>query len=107
MRGSIAIALGLFVAGCTENAREKGPPATGGTLVIATTQDPGTLSPPYILTLSGKQIAEQLYDYLADVGTNFDARDEKSYRAELAKGWRWSSDSMSLAFQLEPRPRWQ
>ena len=106
MRGTIAITLGLIVAGCAENAREKGLPATGGTLVIATTQDPGTLFPPYILTLSGKQIAEQLYDYLADVGTSFDARDEKSYRAELAKGWRWSGDSMSIAFQLDPRARW-
>ena len=106
MRGTIAIALGLVVAGCTENGREQGPPATGGTLVIATTQDPGTLFPPYILTLPGKQIAEQLYDYLADVGTSFDARDEKSYRAELARGWRWSSDSMRLAFQIDPRARW-
>lgn len=106
MRGTIAIVLGLLVGGCTENVGEKGPPATGGTLVVATTQDPGTLFPPYILTLSAKQIAEQLYDYLADVGTNFDARDEKSYRAELAKGWRWSSDSMNIAFQLDPRARW-
>lgn len=106
MRGTIAVALGFLVAGCSENAREKGPPATGGTLVIATTQDPGALFPPYILTVPAKQIAEQLYDYLADVGTNFDARDEKSYRAELAKGWRWSSDSMNIAFQLDPRARW-
>ena len=106
MRGTIAIALGVLVAGCTENVAGKGPPATGGTLVIATTQDPGMLFPPYILTLPAKQIAEQLYDYLADVGTNFDARDEKSYRAELAKGWRWSSDSMNIAFQLDPRARW-
>ncbi len=106
MRGTIAIALGFLVAGCSENARETGPPATGGTLVIATTQDPGALFPPYILTVAAKQIAEQLYDYLADVGTNFDARDEKSYRAELAKGWRWSSDSMNIAFQLDPRARW-
>ena len=106
MRGTIAIALGFLVAGCMENAAGKGSPATGGTLVIATTQDPGTLFPPYILTVSAKQIAEQLYDYLADVGTNFDARDEKSYRAELAKGWRWSSDSMNIAFQLDPRARW-
>jgi peptide/nickel transport system substrate-binding protein len=106
MRGTTAIVLAVLAVACSERRAEEKPPESGGTLVIVTTQDPGTLFPPYIETGPAKQIAEQIYDYLADVGTGFDARDEKTYRRELAKGWRWSSDSTSIAFQLDSRARW-
>ena len=106
MRGAVAIALGFVVAGCSESASEKAVPATGGTVVIATLDDPGTLFPPFVLNTSAKQITEQIYDYLADVGPSLDTRDENQYRRELADSWRWSSDSLSLAFRLNARARW-
>jgi peptide/nickel transport system substrate-binding protein len=106
MRGTTAIVLAVLAVACSERRGDEKPPETGGTLVIVTTLDPGTLFPPYMVTAPAKQIAEQIYDYLADVGTNFDARDEKSYRRELARSWQWSSDSLRIAFQLDPSARW-
>ena len=100
------LALALLAAACGD--RSGGPAAgePGGTLVISTTTDPGTLFPPLMVTTQAKQITEQIYDYLADVGTDLNAYDEKGFRAALADGWRWSGDSLSLAFHINPRARW-
>src|SRR6185436_2813435 len=105
MREFSVVALGLILIGCSDKSRG-GHTETGGTLVISTQQDPGTLFPPFIQTVAAKQISEQIYDYLADVGPGFDAGNEKDYRSELADGWRWSSDSLSIAFHVNPRARW-
>ncbi|HXN76402.1 MAG TPA: peptide ABC transporter substrate-binding protein [Gemmatimonadaceae bacterium] len=74
--------------------------------MIATTADPGTLFPPLGITTQAKQITEQIYDYLADVGPDFNTRNEKGFRSALSDGWRWSGDSLSLAFHLNPRAKW-
>jgi peptide/nickel transport system substrate-binding protein len=79
---------------------------SGGTLVISTTTDPGTLFPPLIGTTPAKQITEQIYDYLADVGPEMNTRGDKGFRQQLTDGWRWSTDSLSLAFHINPRARW-
>ena len=105
MREFAVVALALILIGCSDKSRG-GDTETGGTLVISTQQDPGTLFPPFVETTSGKQITEQIYDYLADVGPSLDLRNEKDYRPELADSWRWSSDSLSLAFHINPRARW-
>src|SRR5436305_9856980 len=57
---------------CSDHPTRAGE--TGGTLVISTTADPGTLFPPLLYMTQGKQIAEQLYDYLADVGPEMNTR---------------------------------
>ena len=106
MRKAVVVALGLLVAGCTENARERAAASAGGTLVIATLDDPETLFPPFVTRTSAKQITEQIYDYLADVGPSLDTRNDDDYRRELADDWRWSRDSLSLVFHLNPRARW-
>jgi len=97
--------LAVILVACSERVSSR-PAPSGGTIVIATLEDPSTLFPPFVLTTSAKQISEQIYDYLADVGPNLDTRDEKSYRAELADSWRWSADSLSLTFHVNPRSRW-
>ena len=106
MRRIIVIALLLFIEGCTEKAPGTGPADTGGTLVIATTADPGTLFPPFGITTQAKQISEQIYDYLADVGPDLNTRNEKGFRPTLSDRWRWSGDSLLLAFHLNPRAKW-
>src|SRR6476659_10500839 len=92
------------LAGCSENAARQ--PEVGGTIVIASTQDPGSLFPPHVLTTTGKQIAEQIYDYLADVGPDLNTRSDRGFRPQLANKWSWSSDSMQIAFAINPRARW-
>ena len=79
---------------------------TGGTIVVLVTQDPGSLFPPLLAGVQAKQILEQIYDYLADVGPDLNTRNERGFRPQLAKSWSWSADSMQLSFQIDPRARW-
>lgn len=107
MMKRLALSLLPLVAACTERSPASdaaGEP--GGTVVISTTIDPGTLFPPLVVTTQGKQITEQIYDYLADVGPELNARDERGFRRGLADGWRWSGDSLTLAFHIDPLARW-
>ena len=107
MKRMAVIALAFFIGSCTESPRGVSSAETGGTLVIATTADPGSLFPPFVTTIQAKQITEQIYDYLADVGPELDTRDEKKFRPGLADRWRWSGDSLMLAFHINPAARWQ
>jgi ABC-type transport system substrate-binding protein len=105
--GKLAVlALSLFIGGCTERTTGNGTGDVGGTLVIATVGDPGTLFPPLAMTLQAKQITEQIYDYLADVGPDLDTRNERGFRPALADRWRWTSDSLMLAFHINPSAKW-
>ncbi|MDP9204784.1 MAG: peptide ABC transporter substrate-binding protein [Gemmatimonadota bacterium] len=99
------LAVPLIVA-CTEQPTSGGASEAGGTLVISTTADPGTLFPPFGISTQAKQITEQIYDYLADVGPEMDTRDETKFRPALADRWRWSSDSLMLAFHINPLAKW-
>jgi len=106
MREFSAIILVLLLGGCSETGSQRARSGSGGTVVISAPQDPGTLFPPFVETATAKQITEQIYDYLADVGPTLDTRNESDFRRELADSWRWSSDSLSLAFHLDPRAKW-
>jgi peptide/nickel transport system substrate-binding protein len=106
MKKFAVLALSFFIGGCAERTSGSGTGDVGGTLVIATTADPGTLFPPMRVTIQGKQITEQIYDYLADVGPDLDTRNEKGFRPALADRWRWTSDSLMLAFHINPRAKW-
>jgi peptide/nickel transport system substrate-binding protein len=106
MKKIAVIALFSLIGGCTEGAPGTGHADTGGTLVIVTTADPGSLFPPFGITAQAKQITEQIYDYLADVGPDLNTRNEKGFRSELSDRWSWSGDSLMLAFHLNPRAKW-
>ena len=99
-------ALALLTAACGDRSDGRAGGEPGGTLVISTTTDAGSLFPPLVGTTTGKQITEQIYDYLADVGTDLDTHNEKGFRRALAESWSWSPDSLSLAFHINPRARW-
>lgn len=103
---AVVPALALVLGACTEHPPGTGPDDVGGTLVISTTADPGTLFPPFVVTGQAKQITEQIYDYLADVGPDLDTRNEKGFRPGLSDRWRWSNDSLMLAFHINPAAKW-
>jgi peptide/nickel transport system substrate-binding protein len=105
MRLSAGLAFFLAVA-CTERIPAPATADIGGTVVVSATSDPGSLFPPFIVTVEGKQITEQIYDYLADVGADLNTSDEKGYRLGLADRWRWTSDSLELAFHVNPKAKW-
>jgi peptide/nickel transport system substrate-binding protein len=106
MRLSAVLAF-FFVVGCTERAPGPGVADIGGTVVISATGDPGSLFPPFVVSPEGKEITEQIYDYLADVGADMNTADEKGYRLGLADRWRWTADSLELAFHINPLAKWQ
>jgi peptide/nickel transport system substrate-binding protein len=106
MRKAASVLLTLCLAACSEHSGNATAGEPGGTLVISTTADPGTLFPPLMASTQARQITEQIYDYLADVGPEMNTRGEKGFRPQLTDGWRWSADSLSLAFHLNPRARW-
>src|SRR5688500_18096945 len=98
----------LFTIGCLDraaSARSRGAP-TGGTLVIAS---PGTGSspmiPPYANDVVARLVTDNVYEHLAEIGPEMNTIGDQGFTPKLARAWQWASDSMSIAFSLDPRAR--
>ncbi|MFL5593709.1 MAG: ABC transporter substrate-binding protein [Gemmatimonadaceae bacterium] len=100
LAGSAAAALLLLFGACSSDK------SVGGTIVLSTAADADVLFPPLTLTLLGKQIGDQLFDNLADIGPSLNTVGDVGFTPRLADRWRWSADSMSVAFHVDPRARW-
>ena len=100
-----SIACALLALSCTDLARRSST-ETGGTVVIATTSDPDALFPPFALNLEARQATELIYEYLADVSVGMNTIGDHDFVKELASDWTWASDSLSIAFRIDPRARW-
>jgi len=83
-----------------------GSPRTGGVLRIATAADADALIPPIVASLQGKQVVDQLFDHLAEPAPPLRTVGDAGFRPQLAVGWRWAPDSLSVAFALNPAARW-
>ncbi|MGZ8376379.1 MAG: peptide ABC transporter substrate-binding protein [Gemmatirosa sp.] len=83
-----------------------GADAPGGTVVIAAaTAEPGNLLPILAPTQATPMYA-QLFDRLAEIGTDLNTVGDAGFRPRLARSWEWASDSLSIRFALDPRARW-
>jgi peptide/nickel transport system substrate-binding protein len=98
----LPLVLGL-VAGCDRESRSG---TGGGTLVISTAADADQLFPPLIMSSQGRQVAEQIFEPLADIGDSLNVFGDLGFIPRLADSWTWAADSMSIAFHLNPRARW-
>jgi peptide/nickel transport system substrate-binding protein len=78
----------------------------GGTLLIALPAEPHTILPPFLGGLHEKEISEQLFDVLADIGPDLNTIGDVGWTPRLAESWQWSADSMSIAFKIHPRAHW-
>ena len=96
------------MAGCkgTENATTSGPADVGGTVIVSTAADAGTLLPPIIALITDREVTDLLYDRLADIGNNLSTVGDKGFKPQLAEKWDWSPDSLSIAFHINPRAKW-
>lgn len=90
---------------CGDSAKG-GSGIAGGTVVIAATGDPDVLFPPLSANVPARQVTELIYDYLADVGPEMNIIGDSGFTPALADSWRWSADSMSIAFHINPKARW-
>lgn len=112
----VLIALAVSCGGSETASREATPtPASGanasrtpygGTLVIASAGEPDFLNPALTNSGLGYQVVDQLFDRLADLGDSINTLGDRGFVPVLADSWRWSPDSLSIAFHLNPRARW-
>lgn len=106
LSASLALATLTGCKGTEKGPAVAGPADIGGTIVIATSADAATMLPLLVTTLTDRQVTDQLYDRLADIGHNLSSVGDKGFTPQLAERWEWSADSLSIAFHLNPRARW-
>ncbi|MDQ2890132.1 MAG: peptide ABC transporter substrate-binding protein [Gemmatimonadota bacterium] len=80
--------------------------STGGSLVVATAGDADNLFPPLTMTGQGRQVVDQIFDYLADIGPSLNTIGDEGFTPRLADSWSWAPDSSSIAFHINARARW-
>lgn len=97
----------VFASGCTRDRTAETPAvATGGTLVIAAAGDADNLFPPLTLTGQGRQVVDQIFDYLGDIGPGLNTIGDDGFTPRLADSWTWASDSSWIAFHVNSRAKW-
>ena len=108
-RVSAVLALAALLMACAPDSRtealaEKG--RIGGTIVLSSAADADALLPPLTMTLQGKQVVDQIFDNLADIGPALNTVGDAGFKPRLADSWRWAPDSMSVWFHINPAARW-
>src|SRR5881398_687180 len=77
-----------------------------GTLVIATAGEPDILLPPVSEFSSTREVTEQLFLKLADLGPSGNTVGDEDFQPLLAERWEWDTPT-TLVFHLDPRARWE
>src|SRR5439155_626799 len=77
-----------------------------GVLVIAAPGEPDILLPPITLLAIGRDVTDQLFLKLADVGMSSNTVGDDDFVPQLAARWDWT-DTVTLTFHLDPRARWK
>jgi peptide/nickel transport system substrate-binding protein len=103
----------LLLAACaavgTLAACERRGGCTGeycGTLIVVTPGEPEILLPPLSPQQVAKDIGDQLFLKLADIGPSTNTIGDEDFQPQLADRWEWDGP-LTLEFHLDPRARWQ
>lgn len=104
---SIAAAVGVSATGLACGRAPVGHRSAtgGGTVVIATAGDAESLVPPLVSGVTADQVADLVFEPLAEIGPALNTVGDAGFRPRLARTWRWAADSLSIAFALDPRAR--
>src|SRR2546423_6323491 len=94
----------LLVAGCTRTGGCTGDYC--GTFVIATGGEPDVLLPAVSDRAITRDVTDQLFLKLADLGPSGNTIGDEDFRPLLAERWEWDTPT-TLVFHLDPRARWQ
>ena len=78
----------------------------GGTVIIAAAGDAADLFPPYVNEANGRIVQDLVFDRLAEIDQSLTTVGDKTFSPRLAKHWTWAPDSLSIAFEIDPRARW-
>src|SRR5713226_7976902 len=112
MSGRFRLPLSIGLAGLVAaalSACERRGGCTGsycGTLIDAAVGEPGTLLPPSTEEIVARDIEEQLFLKLADVGMSTNTVGDEDFQPLLAQRWEWDGP-LTLVFHIDPRARWQ
>jgi peptide/nickel transport system substrate-binding protein len=102
----LGVAMLAATVACTSSDSGSIAGDIGGTLLIALPVEPANILPPFLGGLHEKEISEQLFDVLADIGPGLNTIGDAGWTPRLAESWQWSTDSLSIAFKLHPRAHW-
>jgi peptide/nickel transport system substrate-binding protein len=92
----------ILASGCASDSSGN----VGGTIVLSASADADILFPPLTLTLLGKQVVDQMFDNLADIGEDLNTVGDVGFTPRLARRWRWGADSLTVDFEIDPDARW-
>jgi peptide/nickel transport system substrate-binding protein len=107
MRNSAFLVAGvLAVSACTSREPSRAAGVSGGTLIIAAAGDAPDIFPPYIADENGRIVQDLVFDRLAEIDQSLTTVGDKTFTPRLATKWSWAPDSLSIAFELDPRARW-
>ena len=105
MRRLALLAL-ILAAACTSRGGGSCRGEYCGTVVFAGIGQPASLLPPATDHILDRDIYDQIFLKLADVGPDLNTVGDSGFQPQLADRWTWR-DSLTLAFHLDPRARWQ
>jgi peptide/nickel transport system substrate-binding protein len=77
-----------------------------GALVIAAPGEPDILLPPVAATAISRDVSDQLFRKLADLGMSANTIGDDDFQPDLALRWEWDGP-LTLVFHLDGRARWQ
>ena len=87
----------------------RAPPCDGdycGTLVFAAPGQPDILLPPVSVQGLSRDIYQQIFLKLADIGPSMNTLGDRDFQPQLAQRWTWEGPR-TLVFHLDRRARWQ
>jgi len=77
-----------------------------GTVVIAAAGEPDILLPPVTELSPSRDVYDQVFLKLADLGMSGNTLGDEDFQPQLAERWEWTGP-VTLVFHLDPRARWQ
>ena len=77
-----------------------------GTVVFAASAEPTSLLPAVSTMAGERDVFDQIFLKLAQIGPDGATFGDSSFTPELARSWEWT-DPLTLTFHLDPRARWQ
>jgi peptide/nickel transport system substrate-binding protein len=103
-RRLVLVLAALGVSACQRSGGCSG--AYCGTLVLAAVGEPDILLPPSTQQVTSRDIEEQLFLKLADIGLTTNTVGDEDFQPLLAERWEWDGP-LTLVFHIDPRARWQ
>ncbi|MEP6834107.1 MAG: peptide ABC transporter substrate-binding protein [Gemmatimonas sp.] len=105
-RGYHRLAVFVTLAACSGKDSDTARASDASVLTIATPADADALIPQLVQSTQGKQATDMLFDCLAVPTSTLETVGDAGFKPYLASRWSWSSDSLSIAFTLDPKARW-